>query len=199
MMDHIKAIEDAAEAYANACTNLSELKNMKALQNCVEALSELQSAIRAGIGSGEPVAYYYKTRNSLGEEVWSTYPPLNGQGALEVRPLYLHPQPAAQSGERSDELGAPFLLHNDFCDLHRFFETSDDDESYDIPKDRMKRLAALGVVQHSGFGRYSITAFGHYVHELCWEQKPALPLLLNDDRDRIKRAAIAAQQGDSHE
>lgn len=39
----------------------------------------------------------------------------------------------------------------------RFCETCQDDEGYDVPKPMMKRLAALGLVEYKGFGRYQQT------------------------------------------
>lgn len=51
---HIKAIEDAAEAYANACVEHSKNKSMDTLQNCIDVRSALQSAIHAGVGRGSP-------------------------------------------------------------------------------------------------------------------------------------------------
>lgn len=83
-----------------------------------------------------------------------------------------------------------FLSEADQGWLHRFIETTDDDESYDIGKDAIKRLAELGVVQSHGFGRYSVTSFGWWAHEVYWEQSPSLPLQTNSDRDR---AALATQ------
>jgi hypothetical protein len=90
---------------------------------------------------------------------------------------------------------AGFLQENDYHLLHRFIETSEDDESYDIGKDAIRRLAELGVVQSHGFGRYSVTMFGYWVHERFWHQNPALPLMTNADRDRAKRAALVAKGG----
>lgn len=56
----------------------------------------------------------------------------------------------------------PLLLPDDMAKLKRFKETTDDDQSFDIPKDAMKRLVELGAISNQGFGRYSITSFGIY-------------------------------------
>lgn len=85
--------------------------------------------------------------------------------------------------------GAGFLQADDYHLLHRFIETTDDDESYDIGKVAVKRLAELGVVSNHGFGRYGVTAFGYWAHERYWEQNPILPLKTNSDRDAERRAA----------
>ena len=86
---------------------------------------------------------------------------------------------------------AGFLQADDYHLLHRFIETTDDDQSYDIGKDAVKRLAELGVVQSHGFGRYSVTMFGCWVHERYWHQNPSLPLMTNSDR--AKRAQGVAR------
>lgn len=98
-------------------------------------------------------------------------------------------QGRAQEGEPSD---AAFLQEADQHLLHRFIETTEDGEGYDIGKDAVKRLAELGVVQSFGFGRYGVTMFGYWAHERFWHQNPGLPLLTNADRDA--RAALAQAQ-----
>lgn len=42
-------------------------------------------------------------------------------------------------------------------DALRFMETCEDNEGYDVPKERMKRLATLGLVKHCGGGYYEAT------------------------------------------
>ena len=103
--------------------------------------------------------------------------------------VHLHPAPAPNALDAE----TPFLQETDQHLLHRFIETSEDDESYDISKDDVKRLANLGVLESCGFGRYGVTMFGYWAHERFWHQHPSLPLKTNTDRDLEKRAAIAAQ------
>ena len=102
----------------------------------------------------------------------------------------LYTAPQAQPAE------APiaYLQEADQHLLHRFIETTEDDESFDIGKDAVKRLANLGVVENCGFGRYGVTMFGYWVHEHFWHQNPSLPLKTNADRDLERRAAMAAAQ-----
>lgn len=100
----------------------------------------------------------------------------------------------AQDAERERDVA--FLQEADQHALHRFIETTEDDEGYDIGKDAVKRLAELGVVSNHGFGRYGVTAFGYWVHERYWHQNPSLPLMTNSDRDEAARAQRAAAQGD---
>ncbi|MPS30540.1 MAG: hypothetical protein E2576_14510 [Alcaligenaceae bacterium] len=90
---------------------------------------------------------------------------------------------------------APFLQEADQHALHRFIETTEDDESYDIGKDAVKRLAQLGVVSNHGFGRYGVTAFGYWAHERFWHQNPPLPLRTNSDRDKEARAGVQRTTG----
>jgi hypothetical protein len=87
---------------------------------------------------------------------------------------------ALQSQGRED---APFLQEDDQHALYRFIETAEDGEGYDIGKDRIKRLAELGVVSNHGFGRYSVTMFGHWCHEKHWHQNPSLPLKTIGERN----------------
>lgn len=87
---------------------------------------------------------------------------------------------ALQSQDRED---TPFLQEDDQHALHRFIETTEDGQGYDIGKDRIKRLAELGVVSNQGFGRYSVTAFGYWAHERYWHQNPSLPLKTIDEHN----------------
>lgn len=98
--------------------------------------------------------------------------------------------PQAQPADALDA----YLQEADQHLLYRFIETTEDDESFDIGKDAVKRLANLGVVESCGFGRYGVTMFGYWVHEHYWHQNPSLPLKTNADRDREHRAAMAAAQ-----
>lgn len=78
---------------------------------------------------------------------------------------------------------SPFLQEDDQHDLHRFIETTEDGQGYDVGKDRIKRLAELGVVSNQGFGRYSVTMFGYWCHERYWHQNPSLPLKTIDEHN----------------
>lgn len=102
-----------------------------------------------------------------------------GEAIERIGAVFVTPDGAADAG---------FLQADDYHLLHRFIETTDDDESYDIGKDAVKRLAELGVVQSHGFGRYSVTIFGYWVHERYWHQNPTLPLMTNSDRARAARS-----------
>ena len=44
--------------------------------------------------------------------------------------------------------------------FERFNETCEDGEGYDVPKEMMKRLADIGVINHLSAGHYRITEFG---------------------------------------
>jgi hypothetical protein len=57
----------------------------------------------------------------------------------------------------------PKLTAEEMAALMRFFETCEDGEGYDVPKPMMKRLAAIGVVNHTSGGIYNITEFGQAI------------------------------------
>lgn len=50
-------------------------------------------------------------------------------------------------------------------DLKRFFETTEDNQGYDVPADRMKSLSRAGLVRSLGFSRYEFTDVGNQVVE----------------------------------
>lgn len=84
-----------------------------------------------------------------------------------------------------------WLQPGDMEALQRFEETTSDDQSYDIGKEAVKRLAHFGCLESHGFGRYGITAFGSYVLG-NWARARELPFKTQADRDAEHRAAIAA-------
>jgi hypothetical protein len=79
--------------------------------------------------------------------------------------------------------------------LERFDETADDDQSYDIGKDAVTRLALFGCLQNHRFGQYSITAFGNYVLN-NWSLARELTFKMQSERDAEHRAAIAAAKAE---
>ena len=55
----------------------------------------------------------------------------------------------------------PFaILDDELADLRRFTDCADDGEGYDVPKNRMKRLAEIGLLRHVSAGYYEHTVFG---------------------------------------
>ncbi len=86
------------------------------------------------------------------------------------------------------------LNEDDLAALERFDETADDDESYDLPKASIQRLAELGALRNHGFGRYSITSFGRFV---LGDRMATLPLETaeecNDRLSREHRASIGLE------
>lgn len=96
-----------------------------------------------------------------------------------------------------------WLQQHDMEALERFAETTGDCEGYDISKDAVRRLAGFGCLQYHGFGKYSITDFGHYVLA-DWEKARELPFKTQHERDaeffeaianQAKSATQAAKQG----
>lgn len=82
-----------------------------------------------------------------------------------------------------------WLNEDDAADLFMFASQADDDDAdgYTVQKERMKRLAALGVVQHHGFGRYSLTSFGQYLINEDFEQAQSLPLKTTKEANDLAR------------
>lgn len=104
--------------------------------------------------------------------------------------------PHVMSALNSGWVRAPeWLLPDDMQALRRFCETCEDAQDYDVPKDRMRRLAELGVVQWCGGSRYSMTAFGQHVLDLLPEGWPRLPLNTQADHDAFSREAIERNAG----
>ena len=50
-------------------------------------------------------------------------------------------------------------------DLLRFHETTEDSQGYDVPAERMKSLARVGLIRSLGFSRYEFTDVGVFVVE----------------------------------
>ncbi len=84
-------------------------------------------------------------------------------------------------------------------DIQRFYDTCEDGQGYDVPKDRMKSLARLGLTRSLGFGRYELTDAGDSaVNEL--RAQPAAQHQGDPDR-ALKDALFAclAAGGDDRE
>ena len=111
----------------------------------------------------------------------ATDPATNG-GKVLVDAAHAPAAPAAQG----DAL--PWLQANDMAALERFAETTDDDESYDIGKEAVQRLAGFGCLRSHGFGKYSITDFGHYVLN-DWSLARELPFKSQSERDAARSQA----------
>jgi hypothetical protein len=62
----------------------------------------------------------------------------------------------------------PFAIAPDeIAAFNRFCECCEDSgaDGHDVPKDQMKRLAEIGLVRPSGFGRHETTAFGDAIRD----------------------------------
>lgn len=63
-------------------------------------------------------------------------------------------------------------------DLNRFHECCEDGEGYDVPKERMRDLKAVGLVEGGRFGFYKTTDEGMRIREVWFDMSPmraALP------------------------
>lgn len=81
-----------------------------------------------------------------------------------------------------------WLSDDDAADLFTFATQASDHEAdgYTALRARMKRLAELGVVQHHGFGRYSVTSFGKYVLDDHFDEARPLPLRTTEEINRAQ-------------
>lgn len=67
-------------------------------------------------------------------------------------------------------------------DILRLYETSEDGQGYDVPKDRMKVMARMGLIRYVGFTRYEITGVGYAVIEsLMNEPSVVVPRTMIND------------------
>lgn len=57
------------------------------------------------------------------------------------------------------------LTEQESEDLKRFYDTSRDNQGYDVPAERMKSLARAGMIRSLGFKRYEFTDVGASVAE----------------------------------
>lgn len=66
----------------------------------------------------------------------------------------------------------PFaIMDQEMKDLMRFHECVTDDEGYDVPKDRMKRLAEIGLLRRVTANFYEHTIFGLSIINGDFQQK----------------------------
>lgn len=84
------------------------------------------------------------------------------------------------------------ITESELNDLHRFSDTCEDSEGYDIPKPRMQRLAAIGLIRRTHANCYEITDFGQIVMEAGFP--PIAPRFSHDEiptwQDQDKRGGV---------
>ncbi|MCB4358475.1 hypothetical protein [Quatrionicoccus australiensis] len=81
-------------------------------------------------------------------------------------------QPASAPSEQK-LVALPFAIFDqEMADLRRFHECSMDNEGYDVPKDRMKRLAEIGLVRRVSANYYEHTNFGLSVLDGDFDTSP---------------------------
>ena len=81
-------------------------------------------------------------------------------------------QPASEPSEQKPA-ALPFAIFDqEMADLRRFHECSMDNEWYDVPKDRMKRLAEIGLVRRVSANYYEHTNFGLSVLDGDFDTSP---------------------------
>jgi hypothetical protein len=87
-------------------------------------------------------------------------------------------------------LKTQFLSPADFDALFEFEQQTSDSEGYSLPKEEVKRLCELGVLQNHGFGRYSVTSFGSWIIETEFNQSPSLPLKTAREYNDLQKAEL---------
>ena len=97
------------------------------------------------------------------QHAWLT----NVAAANLVRKMARRAQPEGEATQAAAPGAQALLNAEEMAALYRFQETCQDFDSggYDVDKDMMKRLAAIGVIESKGFGRYQFTDFGDFVIE----------------------------------
>ncbi len=122
----------------------------------------------------------------------------------EVKPVevktelqHLATELLAMLGDSADTSGSAtpaqlvtLLQPDDHAALERFDGCLEDSEGHDVPKDRMRRLQELGVVQHHGFGRCSTTAIGSFL----LGRLTTTPLATRTDADKAWREFIDSKK-----
>lgn len=94
------------------------------------------------------------------------------KAALEVYTEAPIAQPASAPSEQK-LVALPFAIFDqEMADLRRFHECSMDNEGYDVPKDRMKRLAEIGLVRRVSANYYEHTNFGLSVLDGDFDTSP---------------------------
>ena len=80
----------------------------------------------------------------------------------------------------------PFAIFDqEMADLRRFHECVMDDEGYDVPKDRMKRLAEIGLVRSASGNYYEHTDFGLAVLNGYFDAAPQPDYKAQRDVERL--------------
>jgi hypothetical protein len=87
----------------------------------------------------------------------------------------------------------PFLNAEDMADLKRLDELFSDDQGWDLPTERMRRLAELGVIRHRSGGHYCITRFGAH----CLDPEWGLPLRTIEQVNADQAAGVTRMPGTS--
>ncbi|MNY89397.1 hypothetical protein D3C78_56890 [compost metagenome] len=113
---------------------------------------------------------HYHGQQQIAERITTAWNAFVGVPTLRInRPTQCLHQIAEPATQRLD--AKRFLSESDYEDLWHFEGMTSDGEGYDISKERMKRLAELGVVRWFGKDRYGVTAFGQYVLK-TWTDLP---------------------------
>jgi hypothetical protein len=85
------------------------------------------------------------------------------------------PPPLAATQGPSKPVALPFAIIADELEaLHRFYDTTEDEQDYDVPLPMMKKLATIGLVRRVTGNRYKFTDFGLSVRNGDFSTPPPL-------------------------
>jgi hypothetical protein len=109
------------------------------------------------------------------------------QGICRAKPACVASKQTAAAVSLSDP-----LQPQDLADLERLDDLFSDGEGWDLPKERMQRLAELGVIRRTTRDHYSITSFGRY----CLGRADfPFPLKTVEEFNRAAHAAMLSRNG----
>lgn len=206
--DDLAAAAELRRLHAESEQHLQELRSYRiTVENREARIAELEAQLAAaqqGVQQDDALQAALDMLHTARQELDLLREALN----VQVEPhqsLFERMLEAAQATHPAKQgLDAQkWLQQHDMEALERFAETTGDCEGYDISKDAVRRLAGFGCLQYHGFGKYSITDFGHYVLA-DWEKARELPFKTQHERDaeffeaianQAKSATQAAKQG----
>lgn len=141
-MDHARNLDVKAEPVALQRWAQKSKDLIEQLVQCVKALEFYMH--EAGVKEGNDPHYTKEDHDALAALT-------AGRAALANRP----------HGTTGEAVHLPFaILEEEMTALRRFDETTRDDESYDVPKEMMQRLAEIGLLRRKSGNYYEHTTFG---------------------------------------
>lgn len=199
----VAAIEEMAAAAQEHATQLAG-QGGEQDEGLAQAIDERDTAEGWADGLAWLIAAYFG--QDIGEHSSAHNPWQEAKDIIEEAEPYRSAAAAPIQAQEDARDASRFLSETDYDDLSRFDGMASDGEGYDISKERMKRLAELGVVRWLGRDRYGVTAFGQYVLK-AWSELPLETYAETNARcdaefkariERLNAEAINAANGITH-